>query len=163
MESDLISQLKRGKADLVTAESCTGGLIAHRITNVAGSSDVFWGGWIVYHNGAKLELGVPEALLNAHGAVSSEVAQALAQCALKKSAGMSDRAKHYSLATTGIAGPTGGSPSKPVGLCFIAAASSAGQSLWKKIQSPYPDKREENKNFFADQALILLQDLIHAE
>jgi PncC family amidohydrolase len=106
------------------AESCTGGLLGHRLTNVSGSSRYFERGVIVYSNRAKEELlGVPEALLRAHGAVSAEVADAMVTgiCGLSQS--------RCGLAVTGIAGPDGGTPTKPVGTVYIAVASPAGRSV----------------------------------
>ncbi len=100
---------------IATAESCTGGLIAGLLTEIAGSSDVFERGFVTYSNDAKMELlGVPEGLLAAHGAVSAEVALAMADGALRHS-----RAD-IAVAVTGIAGPGGGSAHKPVGLVYIA-------------------------------------------
>ncbi len=102
---------------IATAESCTGGLVAAALTSIAGSSDVFDRGFVTYSNEAKAEmLGVNSALIEKHGAVSEEVAVAMAACALKGS-----RAQ-ISVAVTGIAGPGGGSAEKPVGLVHLAAA-----------------------------------------
>jgi len=102
---------------IVTAESCTGGLIAGLLTEIPGSSDVVERGFVTYSNEAKEELlGVPRAILQAHGAVSAETARAMAQGALKHS--HADMA----VAVTGVAGPGGGSADKPVGLVHIAAA-----------------------------------------
>jgi len=107
---------------LATAESCTGGLLGHAITNVAGSSTYFLGGIIAYANEAKCRLlGVPEALLARHGAVSQEVALAMAQGA--RQALGADMA----IATTGIAGPSGGTPQKPVGTVYIAVSTPWGE------------------------------------
>ncbi|MBI4723518.1 MAG: CinA family protein [Rhodomicrobium sp.] len=107
---------------IVTAESCTGGLVAAALTSIAGSSDVFERGFVTYSNEAKAEmLGVDPALIRAHGAVSREVAIAMAACALRQS-----RAQ-LSVAVTGIAGPGGGSPEKPVGLVHFAAARALSQ------------------------------------
>jgi len=106
---------------IATAESCTGGLVAASLTSVAGSSDVFDRGFVTYSNEAKMEmLGVDPALIEEHGAVSEEVAVAMATGALKNS-----RAK-ISVAITGVAGP-GGSAAKPVGLLHIAAARLSGR------------------------------------
>ncbi|MFO1187962.1 MAG: nicotinamide-nucleotide amidohydrolase family protein [Alphaproteobacteria bacterium] len=106
----------RGKSlKIVTAESCTGGLLSGALTEIAGSSDVFERGYIVYSNLAKAEaLGVDKQLLMAAGAVSAEVASAMAEGALTRSR------SHLAVAITGIAGPGGGSPGKPVGLVHFA-------------------------------------------
>ena len=116
--SEQVLQKARGLGLMIaTAESCTGGLVAASLTSVAGSSDVFDRGFVTYSNEAKMEmLGVDLALVEEHGAVSEEVAVAMAAGALKYS-----RAK-ISVAITGIAGPGGGSAAKPVGLVHIAAA-----------------------------------------
>lgn len=107
---------------LACAESCTGGWVAQSITAIAGSSGWFDRGFVTYSNAAKVEmLGVPEATLARHGAVSEAVARAMAQGALAHS-----RAD-WTLAITGIAGPGGGSPEKPVGtVCFAWAGREAG-------------------------------------
>ena len=106
---------------IATAESCTGGLIAALLTEIPGSSDVVERGFVTYSNDAKEEmLGVPEELLRAHGAVSEPVCRAMALGALKNS-----RAE-ISVAVTGIAGPGGGTPQKPVGLVYIAVARVHG-------------------------------------
>ena len=102
---------------LATAESCTGGAIAAALTDIAGSSDVFERGFVVYSNEAKNELlGVPAALIARHGAVSEEVAAAMAEGALAHS-----RADAV-VSVTGIAGPGGGTATKPVGLVYIGSA-----------------------------------------
>ena len=107
---------------IATAESCTGGLVAAALTSIAGSSEVFERGFVTYSNEAKAEmLGVDPALIEKHGAVSKEVAIAMAEGALKHS-----RAS-LSVAVTGIAGPDGGSAEKPVGLVHFAAAKLSGR------------------------------------
>jgi PncC family amidohydrolase len=111
-------ELKKHHLTVATAESCTGGLLAHTLTNVSGSSEYFDRGIITYSNKAKMqELDVPEHLLTTYGAVSEEVAIAMAQAIQRKAS------VDYGLATTGIAGPTGGSEEKPVGLVFIAIST----------------------------------------
>jgi len=114
-------RLKDAGALLATAESCTGGWAAQAMTAIAGSSDWFERGFVTYSNEAKREqLGVPEATLTRHGAVSEQTASAMALGALEYS-----RAR-VALAVTGIAGPSGGSAAKPVGMvCFAWAARGA--------------------------------------
>ena len=112
------------KIMIVTAESCTGGLIAGALTENAGSSRVFERGFVTYSNEAKQEmLGVPAALLETYGAVSAEVAEAMALGALEKS-----RAQ-LAVAVTGIAGPDGGTADKPVGLVHFAVAQTERPTL----------------------------------
>jgi nicotinamide-nucleotide amidase len=114
---------------LVTAESCTGGLIAALLTEIAGSSDVVERGYVTYSNEAKQEcLGVPEALIERYGAVSEAVARAMAEGALKTS--------HADLAVsvTGVAGPGGGSAAKPVGLVHLAAARKGAPTLHRECR-----------------------------
>ena len=113
--------LKEQGATLSTAESCTGGYLAHLITSVPGSSEYYNGSIIAYQNSLKHALlGVPEAILKEHGAVSREVVIAMAEGARKK------LGTDYALSTSGIAGPDGGTTEKPVGTCWIAIASSTG-------------------------------------
>lgn len=115
--SQLLDDLRAHGVTLATAESCTGGLIAAALTEIAGSSDVVDRGFVTYSNAAKTELlGVPTELLAAHGAVSQPVAAAMAEGALKRSpAGIA-------VAVTGVAGPGGGSPEKPVGTVWFGCA-----------------------------------------
>ncbi len=109
------------KLTLATAESCTGGLVAAAITDIPGSSDVFDRGFVTYSNEAKqVLLGVGRDLIAEHGAVSAQCAKAMAQGALN-AAGTS-----IAVSITGVAGPGGGSPEKPVGLVFMACADRAG-------------------------------------
>jgi nicotinamide-nucleotide amidase len=113
----LLADARAKSLKIVTAESCTGGLVAALLTEFAGSSDVVERGFVTYSNQAKQELlGVPADLLAKHGAVSAEVARAMAQGALKHSAAQ------LAVSITGIAGPGGGSAGKPVGLVHFAAA-----------------------------------------
>jgi len=114
---------------IATAESCTGGLIAAACTAVAGSSDWFERGFVTYSNAAKIELlDVPAALIAAHGAVSAEVARAMADGALARS--------HATLAVavTGIAGPGGGTPDKPVGTVWLALAQTGRVTAAELLQ-----------------------------
>ncbi len=121
LEQVLIEQLATRHETLCTAESCTGGLLAHMLTNVPGASSVFMAGFVTYANAAKTrDLGVPLELIHQHGAVSAPVAEAMARGALERAG------THYALATTGIAGPGGGSELKPVGTVYIALAGADG-------------------------------------
>lgn len=111
----LLTILRHRRMRLVTAESCTGGLIAGLLTEITGSSDVVERGFVTYSNEAKVEcLAVPAALIERHGAVSREVAEVMATGALAHSHA------DVAIAVTGIAGPGGGTPQKPVGLVHLA-------------------------------------------
>lgn len=115
---NLAQALLAQKARMATAESCTGGMIAASCTNLSGSSAWFERGFVTYSNEAKTDmLGVPPTLIAQHGAVSEEVAKAMALGALAHSKA------NFSVAVTGVAGPTGGSPEKPVGTVWLAWAS----------------------------------------
>jgi len=124
----LIDLLKAQKKTVTTVESCTGGLISGAITAISGSSEVFETGFVTYSNAAKTALvGVPETLFPLHGAVSEEVASAMAEGALKTAGA------DIALSVTGIAGPTGGSAEKPVGMvCF--GLSHGGKTLTRTRQ-----------------------------
>lgn len=141
--------LRERRETLATAESCTGGLLSHRLTNIPGSSDYFLQGLIVYSNMAKNQcLGVPLELIQKHGAVSPEVAQAMAR-------GVRQKAKaNYGLAITGIAGPSGGTKEKPVGLVYTALAWDGGMDVKKNI---FLGKRELIKFQSSQKALDMLR------
>ena len=136
-------------ATIAVAESCTGGLLAERITSVAGSSRYFLGGAVVYSNALKTELaGVPEEMIERHGAVSREVAAALAEgiryrCESKMGVGI-----------TGVAGPGGGTGEKPVGLVFHAVANDLGTEV---IQRNYPGDRKRIRRFASTMALDMVR------
>lgn len=136
---------------VAVAESCTGGLVGHRLTNVAGSSAYFHGAVVAYANEAKQELlGVPPALLELHGAVSGETAEAMAR-------GVRERfVADLGLGTTGIAGPTGGTPDKPVGLVFLALADAEGTRTVRVNFGEEPG-REGIKHLTAQSALNMLR------
>jgi len=135
---------------LVTAESCTGGLVAATLTEIPGSSDVVEGGFVTYADEAKeAMLGVPRALLAAHGAVSEPVVRAMAEGALARS----ERAD-IAVAITGIAGPGGGSAAKPVGLVYIAAARRGGRLLCERHL--YLGDRHAVREASLERALALL-------
>jgi nicotinamide-nucleotide amidase len=139
-------------ATLTVAESCTGGFLGHRLTNVPGASEVFWGGLLVYSNEAKSKLaGVSPKTLEQFGAVSRETAIELAQGA--KAAANAD----YAISITGIAGPGGGSTEKPVGLVYIGLATPDGVSVLERINTY---DRETFKLITTQQALDLLRTKI---
>ncbi|MBT5415251.1 MAG: CinA family protein [Rhodospirillaceae bacterium] len=124
ISNKLLKDCRRATLHLATAESCTGGMIAAALTAIAGSSDVFERGFVTYSNEAKAELlGVPMALIVEHGAVSEPVARAMAEGAVARSAAQ------VSLSVTGIAGPGGATPTKPVGLVFLGAARRGAETL----------------------------------
>jgi nicotinamide-nucleotide amidase len=121
--------LRTKKLKLVTAESCTGGLVAAAITEIPGSSEVLERGFVTYSNAAKQsELGVPQETIRTRGSVSAETAEAMARGALERSPA------DLSVAITGIAGPTGGSAEKPVGLVHFAAARRGGQPRLREVR-----------------------------
>jgi len=124
LESVVVARLVEEGLTLAVAESCTGGLISKRITDVPGASECFVEGVVAYHNDAKVALcGVNPALIKEHGAVSSQVARAMAE-------GVRERAgTDFALSATGIAGPGGGAPEKPVGLVFVALSGPAGTEV----------------------------------
>ncbi|HTL18224.1 MAG TPA: competence/damage-inducible protein A, partial [Patescibacteria group bacterium] len=149
IESTLVTLLAGQNATLAIAESCTGGYIAHRITNVPGASAIFMAGLVTYSNAAKQKfLGVQEQTLRAQGAVSEAVAREMAEGARKQSGA------DYALSVTGIAGPGGGSESKPVGTVFIGLATPR-QTLAEHNLNPFD--RETFKFVTAQQALDLLR------
>jgi len=133
---------------VATAESCTGGLIAAALTEIAGASDVFLGGYVAYANAAKTrDLSVPESLLEAHGAVSAEVALAMAEGAVEATGA------DIGISVTGIAGPGGATPTKPVGLVHIAAARRAHATLEER--HVFPGDRRAVRLAAAKAALAL--------
>jgi nicotinamide-nucleotide amidase len=135
-----------------TAESCTGGLIAALLTAVPGSSDVVDRGFVTYSNAAKTAmLGVPEAVLAAHGAVSAETAEAMAAGALARSLAQ------VAVAVTGVAGPGGGTAAKPVGLVFLAVAGPAGARVVERRFGPL--SRDAIRERTMVEALKLLRDV----
>ena len=125
----LLDDFRAHGLHLATAESCTGGLVAGLLTEIAGSSDVVERGFVTYSNAAKHELlGVPEAMLAEHGAVSEPVARAMAEGALAHSHA------DVTVSITGVAGPGGGSAAKPVGLVHFAAARRGGPALHRQCR-----------------------------
>lgn len=134
---------------LATAESCTGGLLAQRITSLSGSSRYFLGGAVVYSNELKTQFaGVPKALIDKHGAVSREVAQALAEGIRKRCL------SSYGVGITGVAGPTGGTEQKPVGLLYVALACEEGTQV---VERNFPGDRARIRQFATEQALEMIR------
>lgn len=151
--TQIAQQLSQHGLMLATAESCTGGLIAAHCTDLAGSSQWFDRGMVTYSNAAKVDLlGVPAALIEQHGAVSEPVARAMAEGAVQHSKAQ------LSLATTGIAGPSGASPGKPVGTVWFAW-SCAGQTISEK--QVFAGDRQAVRQAAAEHALSRL--LAHAQ
>lgn len=149
LEAGLIRRLTAQGKTLALAESCTGGCLANRLTNVPGASAVLLAGWVTYSNEAKRKfLGVSAATLAAHGAVSEEVAREMAEGA--RNATGAD----YALSVTGIAGPGGGSPAKPVGTVFLGLA---GPFPTVVLHQCNPMDREAFKQVTAQQAMDLLR------
>ncbi len=148
---DVVSKLLiKQKRTLALAESCTGGLISHKLTNIAGSSKYFERGVVSYSNAAKISLlDVSPDVIERHGAVSRETAVAMAE-GIRWIAQTS-----YGLAVTGIAGPSGGTRNKPVGLVYIALASEGTDTQWKKCQ--FSGVRLTIKNRVAQTALDMLR------
>ena len=133
---------------VVTAESCTGGLIAKYITEIAGASTWYEGGWVTYSNAMKMsQLGIPEEMLQAHGAVSSQVAKAMCEGARRQSGAT------VALSTTGIAGPDGGTEKKPVGTVFVGCATQSGIEVTRFL---FTGNREEIQEQAAKAALQML-------
>jgi len=131
VDQQVATLLRAASLTVATAESCTGGLLAGRLTELPGSSDYFSGGLVVYANAAKVALaGVPAALIERHGAVSQEVAEALA-------AGARERlGADVGVGVTGVAGPGGGSEEKPVGLVWVSVATASGEPLTRSLNLP---------------------------
>ena len=152
LETVIVRMLTERKATLALAESCTGGCIANRITNVPGASVVLLAGLVTYSNAAKQKfLGVRAETLDQHGAVSKPVAREMAEGARQQTQA------DYALSVTGIAGPSGGAPGKPVGTVFIGLAGPTG-TLVERSLNPYD--RETFKQVTAQQALELLRRTI---
>ena len=149
IETVVVRLLTERKKTLALAESCTGGCIAHRVTNVPGASAVFLGGFVTYSNESKQKfLGVRAGTLAAHGAVSETVAREMAEGA------RSQLGADFALAVTGIAGPGGGTKEKPVGTVFVGLAGEFGTVVERKLN---PFERETFKEVTAWQALEMLR------
>jgi nicotinamide-nucleotide amidase len=153
IEEIVLELCRAGGLTLATAESCTGGLVAARITSVAGSSDVFLGGIVSYANEVKAsELGVAEEVLRAHGAVSPETAAAMAD-------GVRARlGSDLGVAVTGIAGPGGATPEKPVGLVYVHAVGPGGARRAAELN--FPGDRETVRSRATVATLHLVSKLV---
>jgi nicotinamide-nucleotide amidase len=150
LEATVVRLLREKGSTLATAESCTGGLIANRITNVPGASEIFTHGWVTYANKAKTsQIGVPMEMINSHGAVSEEVARAMAEGAQRESGA------DFAISVTGIAGPTGGTEEKPVGTAWLALAEKGGGTTAVKVY--HPRARKDFKQAVSQSALDLLR------
>ena len=149
----VLSLCRAGGFTVATAESCTGGLVAAALTDIAGSSDVFERGFVTYSNAAKESvLGVPAPILKRHGAVSREAAVTMAAGALARSPA------DFAVAITGIAGPRGGSADKPVGLVHFAAAARDGRTIEREERFGAIGRQQVRLQSVA-VALALLQTL----
>jgi len=149
IEAVVVRLLTERKKNLAVAESCTGGCLAHRVTNVPGASAVFLGGWVTYSNESKQKfLGVRAETLAAHGAVSEAVAREMAEGARRQTGA------DFALAVTGIAGPGGGTAEKPVGTVFIGLAGAFGTVVERRLNFW---ERETFKEVTVGQALEMLR------
>jgi nicotinamide-nucleotide amidase len=154
LETKIVRLLTERKQTLAVAESCTGGYISHRLTNVPGASAVFSSGLVTYSNEAKQTfLGVRPETLDQHGAVSEPVAREMAEGARRASR------TDYALAVTGIAGPGGGTPEKPVGTVFIALATAPETRVSRRLN---PGDRLVFKQTTSQQALKQLEAVLDA-
>jgi nicotinamide-nucleotide amidase len=143
---------RAGKLMVATAESCTGGLIAAVLTDIAGSSDVVDRGFVTYSNEAKQQaLGVPAATIDAHGAVSEPTARAMAEGALSRSIAQ------VAVSCTGIAGPGGATPGKPVGLVHLACARAGKPTLHLKREYGTIGRSEVRAATVADALHLILR------
>jgi len=150
LEATVIRLLEEKGLKLATAESCTGGLIANRLTNVAGASEVFTHGWITYANQAKTaQLHVPAETINTNGAVSEQTARAMAEGALRESGA------DFAISVTGIAGPGGGTEGKPVGTAWLGLAVRGGETIARKVYHPH--NRKDFKQSVSQSALDLIR------
>lgn len=150
LEAAVVRILRERGLTVATAESCTGGLLAMRLTDIPGSSAVFPGGAVTYSNALKTELaGVPKELLAAHGAVSPQVAEAMARGAQARFGA------DFGVGITGIAGPDGGSDEKPVGLVYLALADAEGVRVEK---NRYLGSRKDVRHRAAQYALVMIRD-----
>jgi PncC family amidohydrolase len=155
IEQEIGSLLRERGLTLGTAESCTGGLVGHRITNVPGSSDYYLGGFITYSNEVKEQfLGVRHETLLAHGAVSEETAREMARGARQR------LGASMAVAVTGIAGPGGGTAEKPVGLVYIALSAPGAETCRRYV---FDGDRQDNKQRSSEAALRLVLDYLQGQ
>jgi len=155
LEKTIGNLLREKGRTLSIAESCTGGLVCDRITNVSGSSDYFMGGMVTYSNESKAEhLGIPLSIIKRHGAVSQQVARRMAQGVRK--------AFHttFGLSTTGVAGPAGGTKRSPIGRVFIGI--SDGRRTWVKREDLKGSRREIKKKATEKALRVFYERLIHS-
>lgn len=151
-EEQIVKKLQEKNYTITTAESCTGGLLAGRILNVSGASNVYKEGYITYANESKEKiLGVQHETIETHGAVSRETAKEMVIGAAKAANA------EVALSTTGIAGPGGGTPEKPVGLIYIGCLVG-GQMVIKELR--LHGSREENRQETVNETLKLLNDIL---
>jgi nicotinamide-nucleotide amidase len=152
LEEVIAGLLTKKKLTIAIAESCTGGSITNRLTNVSGSSDYLERGLVTYSNAAKISmLGVPAEVIEKHGAVSEETARLMAE-GVRKLAGTD-----LGLSSTGIAGPTGGNEEKPVGTVYLALSDSSGTIC---RHHAFKWDRQRNKDIFSEAALFLLKNYL---
>ncbi len=155
IEKQTVELLKSKKLKLATAESCTGGLISKRITDVSGSSEVFEGGVVCYSNRFKENvLGVSPETLKKYGAVSRETAREMVKGVLSLTKA------DIAVAVTGIAGPSSDDTNKPVGLVFIAVSDGKSTIVKKLLNNFTGDVREQNRSISADTALEMIMEAI---
>lgn len=150
LEEVVVARLRVLGKSLAMAESCTGGFLAHRITNVPGASEIFFAGYVTYANEAKTNsVGVPAELIAEHGAVSEPVARAMAEGAAARAGA------DFGIGITGIAGPGGGTEEKPVGTVFIALAERGGETICSR--ELFPTDRATFKELTTQTALDMLR------
>lgn len=155
IEKQTVELLKSKKLKLATAESCTGGLISKRITDVSGSSEVFEGGVVCYSNRFKENvLGVSPETLKKYGAVSRETAREMVKGVLSLTKA------DIAVAVTGIAGPSSDDTNKPVGLVYIAVSDGKSTVVKKLLNNFTGDVREQNRSISADTALEMIMEAI---
>ena len=155
IEKQTVELLKSKNLKLATAESCTGGLISKRITDVSGSSEVFEGGVVCYSNRFKENmLGVSPETLKKYGAVSRETAREMVKGVLSLTKA------DIAVAVTGIAGPSSDDTNKPVGLVYIAVSDGKSTIVKKLLNNFTGDVREQNRNISADTALEMIMEAI---